>query len=64
MEEGDVQPLSTLTGLLVDQAHALLRYFCQTFGNTVLYAECYVVNTLVALVEPLLDGALATTSVA
>ena len=58
MEEGDVQPLSTLTGLLVDQAHALLRYFCQTFGNTVLNAECHMVNTLVAFVEPLLDGAL------
>ena len=58
MEEGDVQAFGTLAGLLVNQAYALLRHFCQTFGNTVLYAECHVVNTLVALVEPLLDGAL------
>ena len=58
MEEGDVQPLSTLTGLLVDEAYALLRNFGKTFGHTVLHAEGYVVYALVALVEPLLDGAL------
>ena len=58
MEEGDVQALSTLTRLLVDEAYALLGYFCQTFSHTVLNAECHVVNTLVALVEPRLDGAL------
>jgi len=58
MQEGDVQALGTLTRLLVNEAYALLRHFCQTFGNTVLYAESYMVNTLIALVEPLLDGAL------
>jgi hypothetical protein len=58
MEEGDVQTLSTLTGLLVDQADALLRYFCKTFGYTVLYTEGYMVYTFVAFVEPFLNGAL------
>ena len=58
MEEGDIQTLSTLAGLLVDQAYTLFRNLCQTFGNTVLYAECYVMNTLVAFVKPLLNGAL------
>ena len=55
MQEGDVQTLSALAGSLVDQANALLADLSQCVSNTVLDAECYVVNTLVALVEPLLD---------
>ena len=58
MQEGNVQAFGTLARFLVDQAHALLRYYGETLGHTVLYAEGHVVHTLVALVEPLLDGAL------
>ena len=57
MQEGDVQTLGTLAGLLVDEAYALLADLGQTLGHTVLHAERYVVYALVALVEPLLDGA-------
>jgi hypothetical protein len=58
MQEGNVQTLGTLARLLVNQTHALLRYLGEAFSHTVLYAESYVVYTLIALVEPLLDGAL------
>ena len=58
MQEGDVQTFGTLAGLLVNEAYALLANLCQCFGYTILYAECYVVNTLVAFVQPFLDGAL------
>ena len=58
MQEGDVQTLSTLTGSLVNQADTLLTHFCQCVGHTVLYAESHMVYTLVALVEPFLNGAL------
>jgi hypothetical protein len=58
MQESNVQALGTLTRLLVNQANALLRYFSETVGYTVLNAESNMMYTLVALVEPLLDGAL------
>ena len=58
MQEGDVQVLSTLTRSLVDQTYALLADFCQGIGYSVLNAESHMVNTLVALVEPLLNRAL------
>ena len=58
MQEGDVQTLSALTRLLVDETNALLADLGQCVGYAILYAECYVVYALVALVQPLLDGAL------
>ena len=58
MQEGDVQLLGTLARLLVDETNALLADLSQCVGYAILDAECHVVNTLVALVEPLLDGAL------
>jgi len=58
MEEGDVQPLSTLAGSLVNQTDTLLRNFSEGIGNAVLNAEGYVMNALVAFVNPLLDSAL------
>ena len=57
VEEGDVQAFGTLAGLLVDEAHALLADLGECVGNAVLDAEGDVVYTLVALVEPLLNGA-------
>ena len=57
MQEGDIQALSALTRCLVDETYALLADFCQRVGNTILDAECYMVNALVALVEPLLNCA-------
>ena len=58
VEEGDVELLGTLARSLVDEADALAVALCQSIGHTVLNAESHVVHTLVALVEPLLDGAL------
>ena len=58
VKEGNVQTLSALARFLIDEADTLLADLSQSFGNSVLYAESYMVHTLVALVEPLLDGAL------
>ena len=58
MQEGDVQTLGTLAWLLVYEADTLLADLSQCVGHTIFYAECYVVNALVALVQPLLDSAL------
>ena len=58
MQEGDVQLLCALARLLVDETNALLADLSQCVGYAVLYAECDVVYTLVALVQPLLNGAL------
>ena len=58
MQEGDVQLLSTLARLLVNQTDTLSTNLSQRIGYTVLDAESYMVNTLVALIKPLLDGAL------
>ena len=46
--------------LLVYQAYALARHLSQGIGHTVFNAESHMVNTLIALVQPLLDGALGT----
>ena len=58
VQEGDLQTVGTLAGSLVDEADALLADLSQSVGYAVLYAESYVVYAFVALVEPLLDGAL------
>ena len=58
VQESDVQTLSALAWSLVDETDAFLADLGQSLGYTVLYAECYMVHTLVALVEPLLDGTL------
>ena len=58
MEEGNVEAFGALAWSLVNEADALLADLGQSFGYTVLNAEGYVVHALVALVEPLLDGAL------
>ena len=55
MKEGNVQTLSTLAGLLINEADTLLADLGKTFGNTIFYAECYMMNAFVALVKPLLD---------
>ena len=58
MQESDVEVLCALAWSLVDKAYALFVTLCQSIGNTVLYTESNVVNTMVALIEPLLYGAL------
>ena len=60
MQEGNVQTFSALTRFLVNQTHALLADLSQSFGYTVFHTEGYMVNALVAFVEPLLDCALGT----
>ena len=60
MQESNVQTLGTLTGLLVNQTDTLFSNLSQSVGNSILNAECYMVYTLIAFVEPLLDGALRT----
>ena len=58
MQEGNVQTFSALTRLLVDEAYTLLADLSKSFGYTILHTEGYMVNTLVTLVEPFLNGAL------
>ena len=58
VEEGDVQALCTLAGSLVDETNTLLADLGKAIGHAVLNAEGHMVHTLVALVEPFLDGAL------
>ena len=57
MEEGDVQVLCALAGSLVDEAYSLLVAFGQGVAHAVFDAEGHVVYSVVAFVEPLLDGA-------
>ena len=57
VKECDVQSLGALTWSLVDEANALLVTLCKCIGSAVLNAECHMVHSLVAFVEPLLDGA-------
>jgi hypothetical protein len=58
MQESNIQALGTLARLLVNQTNALLADLSQPLGDTILYTEGYVVNALIALIEPLLDSAL------
>ena len=58
MQEGDVETLGTLAGLLVDEAHTFVADLSQGIGHPILNAEGYMVHTLVTLVEPFLNGAL------
>ena len=58
MQEGNVQTLGTLAGLLVNEANSLTVTLYEGFLHAILYAECNVVYALVTFVEPLLDGAI------
>src|SRR5574344_368145 len=58
MKECDIEILGTLAWSLVNQAQSLFITLCQCIGNAILNTESHMVNTMVALVEPLLDCAL------
>ena len=58
MQESDVQLLGAKAGSGVNQAYALAFNLYEGFLHAVLYAEGYVVNTLVAFLQPLGDRTL------
>ena len=58
MQECDVEVLSTFARSLVDETNTLAVAFSQRISYTILNAECYVVNALVAFVQPFLNGTL------
>ena len=58
MQEGDIQVLGTLARFLVNQTDTLLADFSKCVGNTIFYAEGYMMYTFVTLVKPLLNGTL------
>ena len=58
MQESDVKALGTLARSLVNEADTLLANLSQGIGYAILNTEGNMVNTLVTLVEPLLNSAL------
>lgn len=60
MEECNAETISTTTGSLVDKTNALLVAHCESLAYAILNLESYMVNTLAAIVEELLDGAIGT----
>lgn len=55
MKECDVEVFCTLAWSLVDEADFLAFAFSESVSYAILDAESNMVNTLVALVKPLLD---------
>ena len=60
MQEGDIQALSTLAGMSVNDAATLLLYLVQCVLHAILYCKCDVLDAAAAtvLLDELGDSAL------